>query len=81
MPNEFLAPTDTFVRRHVGPSAADEKAMLATLSCETIEQLIAETIPALIRTKRALSMPAGRGEREFLDEMKTLAAKNQVFRS
>jgi glycine dehydrogenase len=81
MPNESLAPTDTFVRRHVGPSPADEKAMLAALSCGSLEQLIDETVPSSIRTKRALSMPAGRGESEFLAELKALAGKNQVFRS
>jgi glycine dehydrogenase len=76
-----LAPTDTFVRRHVGPSAADEKAMLAELGCASLEQLVDETVPASIRTRRALSMPDGRGEHEFLAEMKRLADRNEVWRS
>ena len=29
MSNEFLPPTDTFVRRHVGPDAGGEREMLA----------------------------------------------------
>ncbi len=81
MSDAFLCPTDTFVRRHIGPGPDDQKRMLALLGCDSIEQLIAETIPASIRTKRPLSMPAARGEAEFLDELKVLASKNQVFRS
>jgi glycine dehydrogenase len=81
MSTEFLAPTDTFVRRHVGPSAADESAMLKTLGLSTLDQLIADTVPASIRTKKPLSMKDGRGEQEFLDELKALAAKNKVFKS
>jgi glycine dehydrogenase len=81
MSNEFLAPTDTFVRRHVGPNAADEAAMLAALGYERIDQLIGDTVPQSIRSKKWIGIPGGRGEREFLDELKVLAAKNQVFRS
>ena len=81
MKSNALAPTDTFVRRHLGPSPADEKAMLAALGYATLDQLIADTIPGSIRNRQALSMPEGRGENEFLAEMKALAAKNQVFRS
>ena len=81
MPDEFLPPTDTFVRRHVGPDAVREHEMLAALGYERIEQLIADTIPASIRAKKWIGIPHGRGERDFLVELKALAAKNQVFRS
>ncbi len=81
MSTEFLAANDTFVRRHVGPSPSDEAAMLKSLGLSSLDELIAETVPAAIRTQRRLSMPDGRGESEFLVELKTLAAKNQVFRS
>jgi glycine cleavage system P protein (glycine dehydrogenase) len=79
-PDPF-SPTDTFVRRHVGPGAAEEKAMLASLGYATLDALIADTVPESIRTKRELSMPSSRGESEFLAELRALASKNQVFRS
>src|SRR5207237_876959 len=81
MSNEFLPPTDTFVRRHVGPDAAQEAEMLASLGYERLEQLIGDTIPQSIRLKKWIGTAGGRGESEFLDELKRLAGKNQVFRS
>src|SRR5438552_2554014 len=81
MSKDVLSPTDTFVRRHVGPNPADEAAMLKTLGLSSLDQLMAETVPAAIRTNHRLSMPDGRGEKEFLDELRALAGKNQVFRS
>ena len=76
-----FSPTDTFVRRHVGPGAAEEKAMLSSLGYDTLDALIADTVPESIRTKRELSMGNARGESEFLAELEALASKNQVFRS
>jgi len=81
MSKEVLQPTDTFVRRHVGPDAAQEREMLATLGYERIDQLIADTVPQSIRAKRPIGVPHERGEREFLVELKALAGKNRVLRS
>src|SRR5689334_22788211 len=81
MSNEFLPPTDTFVRRHLGVSAEHEASMLATLGYQRLEELVADTIPASIRLKKWVGIAHGRGEREFLAELRSLAAKNQVFRS
>ena len=36
----FLAPTDTFVRRHVAPSEPDVRSMLATIGCASLDELI-----------------------------------------
>jgi glycine cleavage system pyridoxal-binding protein P len=32
-----FAPTDTFVRRHVGPGAAEEASMLASLGYDSLD--------------------------------------------
>ena len=46
-----LDPTDTFVRRHVGPSDDDVAEMLRVLGYDSLEALADATIPASIRTK------------------------------
>src|SRR5436190_23911356 len=81
MSREILPPTDTFVRRHVGPRPEEQAEMLAALGYRKIEELIADTIPESIRTERPLPIADGRGEKEFLDEVRALASRNQVFRS
>jgi glycine dehydrogenase len=77
----FLAPTDTFPRRHIGPSPEDVRAMLASLGASSLEQLMEETVPPAIRMRRPLDLGAPRGEQELLEELRAIASKNQVFRS
>jgi glycine dehydrogenase len=77
----FLAPTDTFVRRHVAPSEPEIREMLSAVGCGSLEQLIGETVPASIRLRRPLDLGPERGEHELLGELRGIAAQNQVFRS
>ncbi|MCC6406705.1 MAG: aminomethyl-transferring glycine dehydrogenase [Planctomycetes bacterium] len=77
----FLRPTDTFVRRHIGPSESDTNAMLATLGLKSLDELVGQTVPAAIRLDRPLALGPERGEFELLAEFKKLAEKNQIFRS
>jgi glycine dehydrogenase len=76
-----LAPTDGFVPRHIGPDGAEVVQMLERLGLSSLEALIDETVPADIRLRRLLKLPAARGEHELLADLRALAAKNQVFRS
>ncbi|MCE9595148.1 MAG: aminomethyl-transferring glycine dehydrogenase [Planctomycetes bacterium] len=77
----FLRPSDTFVRRHIGPNDAETAEMLATLGLKTLDELTAQTVPASIRMKRPLALGPERAEFELLAEFKALTLKNQVFRS
>jgi glycine dehydrogenase len=77
----FLAPTDTFVRRHIGPSDEEQRAMLATIGCSSLEQLVRETVPAAIRLGRELKLGPERAEHELIAELRGIAEQNQVFRS
>jgi len=70
-----------FAERHMGPSLQEQKAMLQSMGLNTLEELISKTIPAGIRRQQALQLPAALGENEFLQELKTLAARNQSFRN
>ncbi len=72
---------DTFLRRHAGPSAHDLELMLKAVAAPSLDALIDETVPRQIRLDRALELPAAKGEREVLEELKALAAQNVVCTS
>jgi glycine dehydrogenase len=77
----MLHPLDTFARRHVGPSSRDIEEMLAAVKAPSLDALIEQTVPKAIRLKKPMHLPDPRGEAEVLAELKTIAAKNQVFTS
>jgi len=76
-----LAPPESFVPRHIGPTDADISEMLATLGFASLDELINATIPATIRYRGSLDLPPGRSEAQVLADFRALAAKNRVFRS
>lgn len=63
---KLFPPTELFQSRHIGPKPADVKAMLSVVGCETMEDLISQTVPASIRLRRPLDLPPGRPEAEML---------------
>ena len=73
--------SEKFENRHNSLSPAEIKDMLATIKCDSIDQLIDETVPAAIRLAKPLDLPAAQSEREFLKSFKALASQNQVFKS
>ncbi|HPI08337.1 MAG TPA: glycine dehydrogenase (aminomethyl-transferring), partial [Saprospiraceae bacterium] len=72
---------DQFERRHIGPQDADTTGMLQTLKVNSLDELIEQTVPAAIRLKKPLDLPAALSEFEYLQELKTLALKNRVMRN
>jgi glycine dehydrogenase len=76
-----LAPAESFVPRHIGPTDADISEMLATLGFASLDELINATVPSNIRYRGSLDLPAGRSEAQVLADFRALAAKNRVFRS
>jgi glycine dehydrogenase len=77
----FLAPTDTFVRRHLGPSDAEVASMLEAVGYPSLEALAEAVVPAAIQRSEPLALGEPRGEREMLAELAQLASKNRVLRS
>ena len=73
--------TDRFNSRHIGPKAAEIKAMLKVCGYETLDALVDATVPQSIRMAGSLNLPAARSEYGLLNEMRELAAKNLVFKS
>ncbi len=76
-----LAPSDTFVHRHVGPRAADVRAMLDAVGYDSLDELVEATVPAAIRLNRPLNIGDPRGEFELLQELRAMADRNRVMRS
>jgi len=70
-----------FTQRHVGPSQAEQQAMLADLGLESLDQLIEQTVPDSIRLDDALAMDYGVTESDALAELKALADQNKVNKS
>jgi len=80
-PARTSADPDTFVRRHIGPSAAEIDEMLAALGYSTLDEFIDATIPETIRARRPLGIGQPRTEHDVLDEIRRIAGQNNVFRS
>src|SRR5438477_6073536 len=78
---DLLKHPDRFVRRHIGPNADDTRQMLAELGFNSLDELTDAAVPGNIRLRRPLRLPAGRSEFGILKEIRSLANKNQVFRS
>ena len=70
-----------FSSRHIGMSEADIQTALNIIGEESIESLIAKTIPESIRLKSPLKLEAPYSEYQYLNRIKEMAHKNQVFKS
>jgi glycine dehydrogenase len=73
--------SEKFESRHIGPDAEQVQAMLKVIKAASLDELINETVPANIRLKKPLNLPAAKSEFDFLKEFKVLAQKNKVFKS
>ena len=72
---------NSFAPRHIGPSAADTRAMLKTIGVPSLETLITQAVPASIRLNRALDLPKAASEAEALAELSEKMAANKVLKS
>ncbi|MBN8248239.1 MAG: aminomethyl-transferring glycine dehydrogenase [Verrucomicrobia bacterium] len=72
---------DTFVRRHVGPDADEQDAMVRFLGFPSRDALVDAAVPASIRMEHPLELPPALTEHEALARLRQMASRNQVFRS
>ena len=72
---------DTFARRHLGPQAAEVAAMLKAVGYASLDAMTGDVIPPAIQLRRALDLPAAKGEREALDALRAIMDQNKVFKS
>lgn len=73
--------TDAFALRHIGPRENDLQHMLDTIGAESMEQLIYETLPDDIRLKKPLDLEPAMTEYEYLNHIRELGSKNQIYKS
>jgi glycine dehydrogenase len=74
----------SFVGRHIGPSAEDQRRMLAELGAASLEDLATQVVPAdlLLPPAAALQgLPEPCSEAQALAELATMAGANRVRRS
>jgi glycine dehydrogenase len=80
-PIDQLLPSQEFIRRHIGPSPAQQREMLSTLGVDSLEQLIKNTVPSAILKEDKLNIDAAIDEAQALDTLKTLASQNELFKN
>ena len=73
--------TDKFVARHNGPRESDIAVMLKKIGANSVDELIAQTVPAAIRLKQPLNLPEGLSEYQYHKHLRAVAAKNKVFKT
>ena len=73
-PSEFIA-------RHIGVDDADEALMLKAIGATSRRDMIDGIVPRSIARSQAMAIPAAVTEAAALAELKTMAAKNKVFKS
>ena len=77
----MTASTYSFANRHIGPSHADTRAMLAVIGVPSIETLISQAVPKSIRLDRPLALPEPATEAAALAELAAKMDDNIVLKS
>ncbi len=73
--------TNNFEARHIGPRANEMALMLKKVNADSLDQLIDQTIPKGLRLDAPLNLPDGMNEYEYIQHLKSLGAKNKIFRT
>ena len=68
---------DKFVERHIGMGEQELSQMLGVIGVKSVEELISQVVPATIRLKKPLDLPAeGMSEYEFANHIREIGRKN-----
>ena len=68
-----------FSRRHIGPGASEQQAMLDELGYASLDALEGAAVPAAIRLREALDVPPARTEIDVLQELREIGERNRVM--
>jgi glycine dehydrogenase len=72
--NEFLA-------RHVGPRDHEIPEMLDAIGVASLDELIAQVVPEVIRGNAPLDLGLSKSEYEMLSDLRTKASKNRILKT
>ncbi len=76
-----LEQRDAFIHRHIGPNAEEIGTMLAAIGAASVDELIAQTVPADIRLPAPLPLAGAQPEHEALARLKGIAQQNHIVKS
>jgi glycine dehydrogenase len=70
-----------FSSRHIGPSASEEKEMLATIGEPSLATLVEKTVPPNIVNHNALNVPPAMSEAAYLEHVRAIGETNIVAKN
>ncbi len=70
-----------FIRRHIGPSPAEQAEMAQALGCDSLDALIDDIVPANIHREAPMDLGEPQTEQAVLARLREIADKNTVMRS
>ncbi len=70
-----------FLERHIGPNDAEIAQMLRVVGHDSLDAMTDAIVPASIKSPAPLALPRAITEVEALAKIRTIADKNEVFRS
>jgi len=77
----FDAQSREFQQRHLGPNENETSQMLKTIGVGSLEELVNRTVPPAIRMKHELDLPPAMSENQYLEHIKEISLKNQLFKN
>ena len=72
---------DFLSSRHIGVSSDEIQEMLEVVGAESLDELIAQTIPLSIRLNEKLNLPSALTENQYAQHISEIAEKNKIFTS
>lgn len=70
-----------FTSRHIGPREEDQQAMMRSIGVASMEDLVAQTVPGLIRQRERMQLAPALSESQYLEHIDAIASKNVLFRN
>ena len=71
--------SNEFIHRHIGPDQTQINAMLDSIGCQSIDEVVSKSVPKSILFGNRMSLDEGISEQETLALATKLANKNQRF--
>lgn len=77
----MLFETNNFAYRHIGPRASDGAEMLKSIGCDSLDDLVCQTIPNNILLNRKFKIRSSGSEFDFLQYIQNKSQKNKLYKS